>query len=391
MKPFLYPIAWAINLITIAGGILSSKNFEIWCAIELSMVLFIVTILTGQKLVVRGKILLYFSFQVLVSRVVLICIFSIHKIDIIEVICWSLMAKLGLAPSHHWFTLLSKPSEIFSNFLTLAFIFVLQKILPLCMLATNGVSLVSSTLACTVRALIGMLYFMMQQRVSGAIVGSSLTVFRFIVFGLSAGMMDLMLAIFVTYSSLTLVLIATRFKFTQYTRASSSHETKANLEKVLMLLAVLAQRGFPPSPLFIIKVAIVANFWKFYLAYRQSAGHGRGLALAALSTGALLGVRGIRIFAYFNLMYRAIFINNNETSSVFQRNMFIAPDLENLLVLAVYFFVGISTLSLLVIIWRHSLNLKHEFCKFKLQVFCWLRSINRQILFLFKKKILSEA
>jgi len=51
------------------------------------MVLFIVTILTGQKLVVRGKILLYFSFQVLVSRVVLICIFSIHKIDIIEVIC----------------------------------------------------------------------------------------------------------------------------------------------------------------------------------------------------------------------------------------------------------------------------------------------------------------
>lgn len=323
----------------ILGGLLSIKNFEIWCAIEVRIVLFVITILTGHKNCVGRKIILYFSFQALASRILIFSIFISQSMDLLDLICWRLIRKLGLVPSHHWFVAFTKPSEIFSNLLTLSFVLVLQKLLPIYMLASIGPRAVVCAVAIILRALGGLIYLSRQQSPAGVIIGSSLVVFSFLVHTILFKIHFLIITLFLSYSALSISVIRIFIKFSPIHNLGSPLWAKTPIEKISMLVIVLIVRGFPPSPLFFLKVKIVLVSCQYSLQTRNIVNFWGPLLVSVLRSIILLVTRAVRIFSYVNLVYSFVFANSGERPSYFQWERFQSGERENV----IFFVVAPST------------------------------------------------
>lgn len=317
---------------------------------ELSIVFFVVTILTGHKRCVSRKILLYFSFQALVSRVLVIGLFFSQMGDARALVCWAAIAKLGLGPSHHWFIRFAKPSERFSNFMTLRFIFVFQKVLPICFLVICGVPLLIASTAILFRRVAGLFFISIQQSISGVILGSSMIVFRLLVFRVSLGSIRVAASLFFIYSAGSLGLIVVSLKYAPSNCRHASLVTKSEGEKVSVLLIMLLIRGFPPRPIFLIKITILSLAWEAYaqIAYRGGAGFPVVISVAA--SVSIIAVSAIAIFSYINLIYSLIFMSRGERAFLYQWERFKSGERENVIYIYLFPIIFLTSLFLGIII-----------------------------------------
>ena len=115
-----------VNIITIILGLGATRFFGFWIIVEINILRFII-ILTLWKKNNFLRIAYYFLPQAIASSILFFSFFIFHKINLIDwVLQFRLILKIGLAPFHMWFIVIStKVSNLIFFFLS-----VTQKIIP---------------------------------------------------------------------------------------------------------------------------------------------------------------------------------------------------------------------------------------------------------------------
>lgn len=220
--------------------------------------------------------------------------------------------------------------------MALCFVFVLQKVLPMAILVMRGPDQITSSLAAIVRSSVGLYFILGQQSLAGIILGSSLITFRFIVFRLTSGMVTMTTTLFLIYSINTMAVLALSIKYSPSNRNAPARDLKTRSEKLRLLSLVLVIRGFPPSPLFVLKIIVVVYACNFYLSEgrRLASQPSMGMLLAARMF--ILFTRAVSIFSYMNLLYSFLFINSGESNTIFQWERFKSGERENVMYMAIF-------------------------------------------------------
>jgi len=243
-------MAFFINLSSLTIACLASSLVFIWLCIEISVLRFILILLSAglsQDYVATIK---YFLFQAIASILFLISLtlFKYRKSFSLLI----LIIKLGIAPFHLWFMAIIDKISV----LNLIWVSIVQKIIPLrfVMLLKADENLI---LGLGLRFLISSVHILLQRKLKKIIGASSIysacwvIISRIVCEALSWGF-------FIAYRIFQVFLLSLRI-IKLITPLKSSFAQRSWMHMCLILL-ILSISGFPPSPLFFIKLRVLIQF-----------------------------------------------------------------------------------------------------------------------------------
>ena len=239
---------------------------------------FIIILLLHQHNLRNSHVVKYFIFQAFSSVVLII---SICKGLIFnDVIFLIAMIKLGAAPFHIWFIGIVEKVSLRHFF----WIAVPQKIIPLRLVQVISLPRASFNKILLLRVLLASLHMFTQIKFIKILAASSIYITPWILFCFFVS--DIIRWIFFSLYSAIQALIMTVF-FKIKAKADPLVTRSSNTTYFLILLLVLRIAGFPPRPLFFIKLRILLYLF---------------LAKFSFSAILLIIIARISIFIYLNII-----------------------------------------------------------------------------------------
>jgi len=278
ISPLLTILAFFINLLRIVFGLTSNSFVLIWFCMEIRMFSFIIILLLYQHNLRNSYVVKYFMFQAF-SSVVLIL--SLCKGLIFNDILFLVtMIKLGAAPFHSWFIGIVEKISL-RHFFWMA---VPQKVIPLRLVQTMSLPRPRFNKILLVRVLLACVHIITQFKFIKILAASSIYLTPWIL--CSFFVSDIIRWIFfASYSFLQARVLLLVFKIKA--KADPLNNKYRNVSYYGVLLLVLLIAGFPPSPLFFIKLRIL--LYLFLVKFR-------------LSAITLILIASISMFTYLNIV-----------------------------------------------------------------------------------------
>lgn len=277
ISPYLMGLAVCINLSSLIIACVSSSLVFVWLCIEIRVLRFILILLSSNLSQDYRTTIKYFLFQAMASILFLLSLTLLKGRKSFSLLI--LIIKLGIAPFHLWFiSIIDKIS-----LLDLIWVSIVQKIIPLrfiLLLKANE----SFLLGLGLRFLISSLHIFLQRKLKKIIGASSVySVCWVLIRRITCE--ALRWFFFLIYRIFQICVLS--FRRIRILSPLKSSLTQNSWSYICLLLLVLRISGFPPSPLFFIKLGVIIQF--------ISGGHlGWGLTLG-------LGARMV-IFNYLNII-----------------------------------------------------------------------------------------
>lgn len=236
---------------------------------ELSIFRFIIILVSDLcKLQIRVS-LKYFCFQAL-SSVLILVVYLVQEASG-TLLLLLLIFKLGIAPFHLWFTSISKQLKRFLFF----WISIVQKIIPLRLTMIlnfnfNWVVLMLALISVSLR----LVNIITQVKLIGILARSSVFSRNWVFFGISK-CSNYAWIFFMAYGVIQIIILAKVYR-EGITPRGASNSLGFRTGPVTVFILMLLISGFPPSPLFFLKLQIINEFssinflLRFYLIAASS-------------------------------------------------------------------------------------------------------------------------
>lgn len=238
-----------INLVSLLISISRRSLVTIWVGIEVSILSFLLILITSNLFQEHNNTVKYFLFQSICSILLLLRLRLLGEIKMFRIII--IIIKLGIAPFHLWFISLMKNITI----LSLIWLSVLQKIIPLrfiVIIKGNGVLI--SILG--ISLLMSVIYIIIQTKLINIIGASSVYSIAWVSMGLISRE-QVMWHFFLLYCAFQMFTL--RISFIVSVTPFKTSFPNSFLRSNIILFASLNIAGFPPSPLFFIKISIITE------------------------------------------------------------------------------------------------------------------------------------
>jgi len=274
-----------MNILSILFRLTSNSFIIIWFSMEIRIFRFIIVLFLHQHNLRNSHVVKYFMFQAFssVALVISLCKGLLFH----DVLLLVAMIKLGAAPFHLWFIRIVEKLRI-THFFWIA---VPQKIIPFRLIQVISLPSSSFNKILLLRLLLASIHIIIQFKFMKILAASSIYITPWILFCFFTS--DLISWLFfITYSAIQA--LALTFFFTLKVKADPLSYKRSNVTYFLMMLLIIIMAGFPPRPLFFIKLRIL-----FYL-FRAN------LALSALL---LMLIARIVIFNYLNVISLGVLIS----------------------------------------------------------------------------------
>ncbi len=278
ISPFLLTLAFLLNVLSILFRLSTSSFILIWFIIEIRMLRFIIVLIRHQHNMSNTYVVKYFIFQTF-SSVVLVISFSRSSLyhDILILV---LIIKLGAAPFHMWFIRVVEKL----NFTNIFWLAVPQKIIPLRIIQLIALPSLNFNKVILVSVVIARFHIVTQLKLLKMLAASSIYITPWIIFSFFQSDLVRWLFFF-TYSLTQGLVIVMLFKLKS--KADPLSFKGRGLSHYSSILLVLGLAGFPPSPLFFIKLYVVLYL---FASYRITTALG------------LILIARLRIFNYLNIV-----------------------------------------------------------------------------------------
>lgn len=247
----LFPLL-LVNVLLSIICLLTSNFYLIWIFIELRIFRFIIILVSDlQKLQIRVA-LKYFSFQALRSVLILSTYLLGEFTGLLMIIL--LILKLGIAPFHLWFISVTKQIKRLVFF----WVSVVQKIVPLRLFIILDVYFTWSVLlilltSTTLRSL----NMVLQTKIIGILASSSVFSRNWIFFRLLKSPYYSWL-FFGGYAALQIIILIKIYEEGISPRGLDNG-LGGTIHHLLVLIIILFIAGFPPSPVFFIKLEVLIH------------------------------------------------------------------------------------------------------------------------------------
>jgi len=250
ISPFLIFIAFFINLSSLIIACLSSSLVFMWLCIEIRVLSFILILLSSRLSQNYSSTIKYFLFQAIASILFLLSLTLYKHIKSFSLLI--LIMKLGIAPFHLWFIAIIDKISL----LNLIWVSIIQKIIPLrfILLLKADENLI---LGLGLRFLISSVHILLQNKLK-KIVGSSSVYSACWVVSRRIISESLSWGFFLAYRIFQIILLSLR-RIKLISPFKSSFPLRSQISICLILL-ILNMSGFPPSPLFFIKLRVLFQF-----------------------------------------------------------------------------------------------------------------------------------
>ena len=219
----------------------------IWLCIEVRMFSFILLLIISRLLKPSTHPVKYFLFQAMASIIFLLSSIMLLQHQIIIVLI--LLIKLGAAPFHLW--LIAMVNKI--TFLSLIWVRVIQKIIPLRLILFLSWS-TRTIFFSLLRYILGVLHIIFQTKLIKMVVASSIYITPWVIIAFLL-QESLGWIVFFIYRRLQIVLISLIIKILFL--SLKNRRLRRTLNDTFVLITILFLRGFPPRPLFFLKLKIV--------------------------------------------------------------------------------------------------------------------------------------
>jgi len=227
---------------------------------ELNLISFIGIIIFFSRSLVKSIAIKYFSFQVNVSVILffLILIKRLSTIRTLMLIVAILIAKVGIAPFHLWFvSIISKVD--WSVFLWMA---IPQKLIPLLIMSVSILNTVP-VLFLLISVAVSLAHRVIQLKIKKVVAISSVFSLNWIALSIITSYKEWTI-FFTIYRILSLSFIV---GFVKRVKSRSARQQLSKSTTWILVAGSLFLAGVPPSPLFFIKIRILADLIKEGLTY----------------------------------------------------------------------------------------------------------------------------
>lgn len=282
ISPILFTLLIILNLFSSGFGLLTSRGFICWIIIEIRILSF-VGILRSTGFVIRKYVVGYYSIQVIPSIIILILISLSFEF---RNYCWEILTiiillKLGVAPFHLWYTRVasSLPWGL------MGWLFTVQKLIPLRILSIiYSDNFIAYFIILSV--LIRVTHIVAQIAFKKILILSSVFSINWVIGAIITSSMYLWIKYFLIYRFVLILIILIVAIKGQLIGLGPPLGLRHPLF-VLILVLALIKRGFPPRPIFFIKISILIG-----LVHQSH---------IILSLGLIIS-SGVRILAYVNIL-----------------------------------------------------------------------------------------
>jgi len=279
-------LAFIMNLLSILFGLTSNSFILIWFRLEIRIFSFLIILLLYQHNLRNSHVVKYFIFQAFSSVVLIISLCKgLLFNDILFLIT---IIKLGAAPFHIWFISIVKTLSL-RHFFWLA---VPQKIIPLRLVQVIPIPSSSFNKILLVRVVLASLHIITQFKFMKILAASSIYITPWILFSFYSS--DFIGWIFFTaYSGIQGLTLIVVFKIKAKSDPLNNIQSSVGYFGVLTLVLMMA--GFPPRPLFFMKLRILIHLF---------------LAKFGISAIALIVIASISMFTYLNIISIGVLIGS---------------------------------------------------------------------------------
>jgi len=232
-------------------SLISESAIRCWFYLEIRIVVFI-GILLSRKLNSRKPIIIYFSIQVIPSIIFLsILVLGYLKFKCFLVITLLILIKIGAAPFHSWYISISLQLPN----LNLIWLLTIQKVIPLQLIS---IIFCKKTLyyMIIISIILATRYLVIQVRFKKILIASSILSNNWALSAMLAENTILWQKYFFSYRVFLVLLFIILGRGTMEKTTSSSQAVFFIRVWVIILFFL---RGFPPSPIFFIKISIVQS------------------------------------------------------------------------------------------------------------------------------------
>jgi NADH:ubiquinone oxidoreductase subunit 2 (subunit N) len=278
ISPLLLTLAFFLNTLSILFRLRSNSFILIWFMMEIRMLRFIVILILSQHNLSNTYVVKYFMFQTFRS-VALVVSFS-NGSTYHDTLIFISIIKLGTAPFHMWFMRVVEKL----SFIHIFWLAVPQKIIPLRIIQLITLPSSNFNKVILVRVALASLHIITQLKLLKMLAASSVYITPWIVFSFLHS--DLVRWVFFLLYSLTQGLVI-RLLFKIKIKADPVSLKRRSLAYYNLVFLMLTIAGFPPSPLFFIKLYVV-----FYLFTVR-------IGITALG---LMLIASVSIFNYLNMV-----------------------------------------------------------------------------------------
>jgi len=250
ISPFLYTTSIVLNVSSVIVAVSSKSFILMWFIIEINMLSFILILRGSQNNLNSSFIVKYFLFQALRSVVIILLICGCCYI--VNFLTLLILIKLGAAPFHMWII------RIIENLKSVRFFWlaVPQKIIPLRFLQIFHRTGHLIDLLLLIRIAVSTVHIIFQFKIMKIIAASSIYSTPWLVSSFIASDV-LSWVLFFSYSFIQgfwLILI-----YWQLLKPDPLTTKNTRTMSYINLTTILILAGFPPRPLFFIKLNIVWN------------------------------------------------------------------------------------------------------------------------------------
>ena len=267
-------------------GLTSNSFILIWFSIEIRIFSFLIILLLYQHNLRNSHVVKYFMFQSFSSVVLIVSLCKgILFNDIIFLVT---IIKLGAAPFHMWFISIVKTISL-RHFFWLS---VPQKIIPLRLVQVMPLPRSSFNKILLVMVVLASLHIVTQFKFMKILAASSIYITPWILFCFFTS--DVVSWIFFTaystFQGLTLIVV---FKIKAKADPLNNRRSSVGYFRIFILVLIMA--GFPPRPLFFIKLRILRQLL---------------LAKFGISAISLIVIARVSIYTYLNIIRIGVLIGS---------------------------------------------------------------------------------
>nr|QLD97076.1 NADH dehydrogenase subunit 2 [Secretargas transgariepinus]QLD97089.1 NADH dehydrogenase subunit 2 [Secretargas transgariepinus] len=241
-------IFWFL-LLSIIMAISTSSLFSLWVCLEINMMMFI-PLMNSKNILSSNSMLLYFIVQSLASSIFILSFFLTSLNPTImnplsSIITSAILMKLGASPFHMWFPQVSEGL----TFMSLCFLILIQKIIPLYILSFMNNNLLYLSVMCS--SMIGSLGGWNQNSIRKIITFSSIAHLAWMISMISCSN-NWWILYFIIYSFIIYSLITSLF-FMNISYLSQLNHTSKNSHKLMFIIVLMSLGGMPPFMGFFMK------------------------------------------------------------------------------------------------------------------------------------------
>lgn len=237
---------------------MTSNSFVlIWFSIEIRIFSFIIILLLHQHNLRNSHVVKYFIFQAFSSVILIISLSKSATFQ--DIILLVALIKLGAAPFHIWFIGIVENLSL-SHFFWIA---VPQKIIPFRLIQIISLPSLSFNKILLIRTFLAGLHIIIQFKFLKIFAASSVYITPWILFCFFSSDFISWL-FFISYSVIQLLVLWLFFKIK--VKANPLSHKSSNIVYIWIILLTLIIAGFPPRPLFFLKLRVLtylfmSNIW----------------------------------------------------------------------------------------------------------------------------------